>query len=112
MDVKQRIDLLQSLLDHQKKTETASTETASIEEFTKMDGVLATLREESINENFLGTIQEIHTYVDNGRESSNRTELVKHHHLNLSRWVEELQLLNEGGGKVTIDYEQRKGREI
>ncbi|MGJ9382333.1 YtzH-like family protein [Salipaludibacillus sp. CF4.18] len=107
MDVKQRIDLLQSLLDHQKKTETAS-----IEEFTKMDGVLATLREESINENFLGTIQEIHTYVENGRESSNRNELVRHHHLNLSRWVEELHLLNEGGGKVTIDYEQRKGREI
>lgn len=107
MDLKQTVDLLQSVLKQQKINETAS-----LEEFTKMKGMIEPLKEELINENFEGTIQEIHVYVMNGLASSNRKELVTHHKLNLARWIEELELLNDGGGQVTIDYEQRKGREI
>ncbi|MDG5787730.1 YtzH-like family protein [Evansella sp. AB-P1] len=86
----------------------------SVEEFQKLEQLLKIIEDEEINDNFEGTLQEIRSYIDRcptpqGRELD---EYVNLHRLNISRWIEELSMLNEGGGAVTLDYEQRKGREI
>ncbi|PYZ93799.1 hypothetical protein CR194_11675 [Salipaludibacillus keqinensis] len=107
MSIQQILEQLQSLLKQQKENSGGTKE-----EFNKIEGIIKVLREENINENFDGTIQEIHSYVDKSKETDSLDEWVQFHKLNLSRWVEELSLLIDGGGKVTIDYEQRKGREV
>lgn len=78
----------------------------------QIEGIIKVLREEKMNENFDGTIQEIHAFLDNLKDTDKPDDLVVHHKLNISRWLDELQFLEEGGGRVTLDYEQRKGREI
>ncbi|UTR15650.1 hypothetical protein MM221_03415 [Salipaludibacillus sp. LMS25] len=70
------------------------------------------LRSMDLNPNFTGTIQEIHIFADKVVTSSHPNDVVYHHSLNIARWIEEVGLLINGGGKVTIDYEQRKGREV
>lgn len=103
----QMLEQLQSIFKQIKEKESVSQE-----ELNQVEGIIKVLREESLNENFEGTIQEIHTFSDKIKETDNPDNLVKHHKLNLSRWTEELGLLIDGGGKVTIDHEQRKGREV
>ncbi|WP_416151538.1 YtzH-like family protein [Salipaludibacillus sp. HK11] len=98
---------LQTILEQlQQKNE------ATKDDFNQLKEVAQELRTDKFNENFHGTIQEIHAFADKSEETNNLNELVQHHGLNLSRWIEEISLLIDGGGKVTIDYEQRKGREV
>ncbi|MBU9713736.1 YtzH-like family protein [Evansella tamaricis] len=80
--------------------------------FKKMSDIVKTLRTGTINDNFKGTLQEIHIYVNDGQFHPNPYSHISHHKLNISRWVEELEMLESGGGAVTIDYDDRKGREI
>ncbi|MBU9721073.1 MULTISPECIES: YtzH-like family protein [Bacillaceae] len=80
--------------------------------FQTMDEILKALRVQNINENFTGTLQEIHAYVSEGQFHPNPYAHIQLHKMNIERWVKELELLSVGGGAVTIDYEQRKGREI
>lgn len=107
MATHQMLEQFQSILKQVKQKETATNE-----EFNQLRGIIKVLREEKFNENFHGTIQEIHAFIDKADETENLNEFIQLHKLNLSRWVEEISLLIGGGGKVTIDYEQRKGREI
>ena len=110
MEKSQLITKLEVLLMEQKQLQTADQELLS-----KMDGILESLRKKSYIQDFEGTFSEIHAFTTtaldfNEREESNK--YVESHRLNLSRWLEELSLLADGGGAVTIDYEQRKGREV
>ncbi|MFA9559077.1 YtzH-like family protein [Evansella sp. AB-rgal1] len=86
--------------------------TASESQFERLDKIISQLRDEFINENFQGTIEEIHSYVKNSPRDKEMDDFVNLHRLNITRWLEELTLLNEGGGAVTIDYKQRQGREV
>ncbi|WP_280769965.1 YtzH-like family protein [Salipaludibacillus daqingensis] len=107
MATHQMLEQFQSILKQQKQKGTATRE-----EFNQLRGIIKVLRDEKLNENFDGTIQEIHAFIDKADETENLTDLIEHHKLNISRWIEEISLLIDGGGKVTIDYEQRKGREV
>ncbi|WP_216831809.1 YtzH-like family protein [Alkalihalobacterium elongatum] len=69
-------------------------------------------QEEEIDPNFQGTLQELQAYCITVKESNNLSEHVTFNDLNLKRWIEELQLVMTGSEAVTIDYDQRKGREI
>ncbi|SES35053.1 YtzH-like family protein [Salipaludibacillus aurantiacus] len=103
----QILEQLQSLVKQLKEKEEGTKD-----EINKIEGIIKSLKEEPLNENFSGTIQEIDAFIETAKESKETNELIKYHKLNLSRWTEELSLLIDGGGKVTFDYEQRKGREI
>ena len=107
MPTHQMLEQFQSILYQQLQKGTATNR-----EFDQLRGIIKNLREERLNENFHGTIQEIHSFIDKADETENLNDFIEHHQLNLSRWVEEISMLLEGGGKVTIDYEQRKGKEI
>jgi len=107
MATNQLLEQFQSILKQQLQKGTATNE-----EFNQLRGIVKVLREEELNENFQGTLQEIHSFVDKSDDTNNLNEFIQLHKLNLSRWVEELSMLIDGGGKVTIDYEQRKGREV
>jgi len=107
MATNQMLEQFQSILKQQLQKGTATNE-----EFNQLRGIVKVLREEELNENFQGTLQEIHSFVDKSDDTNNLNEFIQLHKLNLSRWVEELSMLIDGGGKVTIDYEQRKGREV
>lgn len=107
MSTHQMLEQFQSILKQQKQKGTATNN-----EFNQLRGIIKVLRKEKLNENFHGTIQEIHSFIDKADKTENLNDFIQHHQLNLSRWVEEISLLIDGGGKVTIDYEQRKGREI
>ncbi|MCR6111698.1 hypothetical protein HXA35_15220 [Bacillus sp. A301a_S52] len=78
----------------------------------RLNAAIKELRNMDLNPNFTGTIQEIHTFADKVITSSQPDDVLHHHSLNIARWIEEVGLLINGGGKVTIDYEQRKGREV
>ncbi|MCR6095471.1 hypothetical protein HXA34_15155 [Salipaludibacillus agaradhaerens] len=78
----------------------------------RLNETIKELRNMELNPNFTGTIQEIHIFADKVITSSHPNDVVHHHSLNIARWIEEVGLLINGGGKVTIDYEQRKGREV
>ncbi|AOM82159.1 hypothetical protein [Salisediminibacterium beveridgei] len=103
----QILDQLQKILVIVKENERVTDN-----QINQIEGIIKVLREEPLNENFDGTIQEIHSFLDNLKDTKTPDELVTHHKLNLSRWIDELHFLEEGGGAVTLDYEQRKGREI
>ncbi|WP_078555544.1 YtzH-like family protein [Bacillus alkalicellulosilyticus] len=66
---------------------------------------------EEIDPNFKGTLQEIKSYVSTAANSHSYKEHIKLNDLNIKRWIEELERLMRSEA-VTIDYEQRKGREI
>ncbi|MDQ0254978.1 hypothetical protein J2S74_002360 [Evansella vedderi] len=85
----------------------------NIEQFQEMKKIMKQIPSDQINPNFKGTIDEISAYINHDIRTKNEiNEHVKHHTLNISRWQEELSMLRAGGGAVTIDYEQRMGREI
>ncbi|MEB1807853.1 MAG: hypothetical protein LPK26_11295 [Bacillaceae bacterium] len=67
---------------------------------------------DEIDPNFKGTLQEILAYCKTIQESEDKIEHIKLNDLNLKRWIEELHLVMKGSEAVTIDYDQRKGREI
>lgn len=69
-------------------------------------------KREKINDNFKGTLDELLAYVTQRSEAPTLTEHTLLNESNIRRWIQELHLLRDGGGAVTIDYEQRKGREI
>ncbi|ADU31537.1 hypothetical protein [Evansella cellulosilytica] len=81
-------------------------------DFDQISSKIKIIKEVNINENFVGTIQELNHYVDNFTESENVQDYVSVNYPNIKRWIDELTLLEQGGGAVTTDYEQRKGREI
>ncbi|MFB5663792.1 hypothetical protein [Alteribacillus sp. HJP-4] len=67
---------------------------------------------EEIDPNFQGTLSEMEAFIDGRSESNSLQQHVEINELNLKRWRSELQHLQEGAGAVTIDHEQRRGREI
>ncbi|UTR11436.1 hypothetical protein MM300_03645 [Evansella sp. LMS18] len=110
MEKDEMIQQVRAILKEQLKTKDAGNG-----QMRELDDLLSSLREKHFNANFSGTVEEIHAYTKTALETNSKDKLqahVEHHHLNLSRWLEELNLLKAGGGAVTIDYEQRKGREI
>ncbi|UOE93499.1 hypothetical protein [Alkalihalobacillus sp. LMS39] len=64
-----------------------------------------------IDPNFTGTFDELETYISTVSQASSAQEHIKLNDLNLKRWIDELHLLMHGKA-VTIDFNQRKGREI
>ncbi|WP_078594989.1 hypothetical protein [Evansella clarkii] len=110
MEKDEMIQQVREILKEQLRTKDAENGQLS-----ELDALLSSLKEKHFNANFSGTVEEIHAYTKTALETSSKDKLrthVEHHHLNLARWLEELDLLKAGGGAVTIDYEQRKGREI
>ncbi|MCD8509976.1 MAG: YtzH-like family protein [Bacillus sp. (in: Bacteria)] len=83
-----------------------------VSQFQEMNRIIDLLPYEELNKNFHGTIEEINTYVNNLTTNQPIKEHIEVNKPNISRWLEELEMLEDGGGAVTIDYEQRKGREI
>lgn len=81
-------------------------------QFQEIDRIIHLLPHNEINKNFHGTIEEIHAYVNNITTEQAINEHIHFNETNISRWLEELAMLEDGGGAVTIDYYQRKGREI
>lgn len=107
MTISQHIEHLRTLLDLIKTDKTVSK--TGIDD---MISHLTALETSSVNENFTGTIEEIRSFADILKDTDSTEDFIMHHKLNLSRWTEELQILEEGSGGVTLDYEQRKGREV
>ncbi|MBU8905251.1 YtzH-like family protein [Desertibacillus haloalkaliphilus] len=67
---------------------------------------------EEVDPNFLGTVAELKAYIETKDQSESIAEHVRLNELNIKRWIIELTLLAKGSQAVTIDFEQRKGREI
>ncbi|WP_026690713.1 hypothetical protein [Alteribacter aurantiacus] len=107
MSQTETITKLRKLLIHMKNRE-HTTEN----DFEKMQGFVKELRHDEINENFEGSIVEMDAFIDERTTSSNLKEHIQLHQMNIARWIEELEMLRDGDGGVTIDYEQREGREI
>ncbi|WP_026671677.1 hypothetical protein [Alkalihalobacterium bogoriense] len=64
-----------------------------------------------IDPNFKGTFDELETYITTNSDANSTQEHIKLNEMNIKRWMDELHLLMHGKA-VTIDYNQRKGREI
>ncbi|UCZ52330.1 YtzH-like family protein [Bacillus shivajii] len=96
-----------SIIDNQERTEKGSER-----DFQRLVNIIYEFRNDVYNENFQGTLQEIKAYAQKRKESVTLDEHINNHLHHMSRWKEELTLFLNGGGAVTIDYEQRKGREV
>lgn len=96
------------------KTHLTEPEKSNEEQFTHLERSMKklNLNKDNINDNFTGTIEEVKVYVSHRPNHDALSEHIRLNSENIKRWIEELQLLHDGGGAVTIDYEQRKGREI
>ncbi|TMW71771.1 YtzH-like family protein [Alteribacter natronophilus] len=80
--------------------------------FLELQSCMKMLKREQVNDNFEGTIKEIDAFVDERKNSASNEEHIHFHRQNISRWIEELTMLNDEKSGVTIDYSQRGGREI
>ncbi|RNA70396.1 hypothetical protein [Alteribacter keqinensis] len=107
MTQSETITKLRKMLIHMKNREHTSDN-----DFKKMQTYVKELREEEVNENFEGSIVEMDAFIDERTNSSTLKEHIKLHEMNIARWIEELEMLKDGDGGVTIDYEQRESREI
>ncbi|OLO40201.1 hypothetical protein BTR23_06795 [Alkalihalophilus pseudofirmus] len=86
--------------------------TSSYSHFERLQEEISNVIKKEIDPNFKGTLQEINVYCKTAKESHNIGEHINLHDLNIKRWLEELHLVMTGSEAVTIDYDQRKGREI
>ncbi|MFV8827627.1 YtzH-like family protein [Alkalihalobacterium sp. APHAB7] len=86
--------------------------TTSFSQCEDLQEEISKMIQDDIDPNFKGTLQEILAYCKTIKESEDAMEHIKLNDLNLTRWIEELHLVMKGSEAVTIDYDQRKGREI
>lgn len=89
------------------------TKSSNLSDLKRIINIIENLNEnEEIDPNFQGTIDELKVYATTLLEASNLSEHIKLNDLNIKRWIEELNSIMKGSEAITIDYEQRKGREI
>ncbi|MDE5415859.1 YtzH-like family protein [Alkalihalobacterium chitinilyticum] len=86
--------------------------TTSFSQCENLKNEISIIISDEIDPNFKGTLQEILAYCKTIQDSDDTIEHIKLNDLNLKRWIEELHLVMKGSEAVTIDYDQRKGREI
>jgi hypothetical protein len=96
-----------TILENMKKKEGTGEGT-----FLELQSSIKMLKNDHLNDNFEGTIEEIDAFIDERKNSASNEEHVVYHSQNISRWIEELTMLNDEQSGVTIDYKQRGGREI
>lgn len=80
--------------------------------FVQLKNELEIIKQAEFDPNFRGTINELSNYINSGLEQQKNEEEIYLHDLNYKRWIEELELLVHGSSAVTIDYKQRKNRQI
>ncbi|WP_017726528.1 hypothetical protein [Halalkalibacterium ligniniphilum] len=99
---------LAKVLYHVRKTNKATQA-----DFQHMYALYQILRKEyDIDPNFQGTLDELQLFFKEGQQEEQHEDFIPYYDLNIKRWIEELTLLGNGSKAVTIDYQQRKGREI
>lgn len=77
------------------------------QQFMQLKQLLNHLEQSMIDDNFVGTFNELQTYISERHKSQSILEHIHLHNENIHRWLEEINNLQQAG-PVTLDYEQAK----